>query len=668
MAEKVMVPTLTLDSNVLLEKSILEAREELPVRFFASRVLKRIRHHRLQEDEKEISDFCFFRHIPHHDLENFRFIGMHLQSRMQRVIRPSLSVSFNRLLLHSVKSIEAEKMIMVARLQCWIRWMFAKASLDVERKKYFLYEKQMKEIAQRLLHKRHLSAVHIQGIWRRTRARFELEVLRHRRNAIIVIQSYFRQCIAFRKKRSKKLLFNKRTQSAKVVQSTYRMHRRKLMFLEASVYAKKRRLKERRKNMAKWKLECHGSAYQIQQAWKKFRREKGTATFADISPMKEVQDVRQARVARHIVKDCNCSNWNFRCKNWVERYVRPIEEENKLKDKLQPDIQKFKRKRCEEETIAVEILQKTWRRYVARKVLFFLVQTSYKKVIESEEKAYWYNSKTRRSFWTKPSYLKGIDVIHEVDRTDKRKVVDVDNCSFCGSADSSDMYYDATEAETVCKYCKLKLYNSASTKNKRAHNVLCKIEKCAHCDIQLATRECVCGSYCDICFYNLHRKGFLIEHAKDCIQLVKSCEVCHMYAGKFSLHSNGNAYAQVCGTCLDEKPVDPSIEITETTLLPTRIQNVINDLDKDKRLKNYEKIKEEKARLRAKRIMAAIVIENFYRMRIKVRNARSDEVTSRGKRGLLANLIRNLSGNVIQTNMIKFKNLLRQATIRISRK
>lgn len=66
--------------------------------------------------------------------------------------------------------------------------------------------------------------------------------------------------------------------------------------------------------------------------------------------------------------------------------------------------------------------------------------------------------------------------------------------------------------------------------------------------------------------------------------------------------------------------------------------------------------------------MAANVIENFYRMRIKVRNARSDEVTTREKRGLLANRIRNLCGNVIQTNMIKFKNLLRQATVRISRK
>jgi len=587
MAEKIMVPTVTLDSNVLLEKSIVEAREELPVRFFASRVLKRIRHHRLQEDEKQTSDFCLFRHIPHHDLENFRFIGLYLQSRMQRVMRPPLSVSFNRLLLHSVKSIEAEKTIMVVRLQCWFRWMFAKASLDVEREKRFLYEKQMKEIAQRLLHQRHLSAVHIQGIWRRNRARYELEVLRHRRNAVIIIQSYFRQCIALRKKRSKKLLFDKRTQSATVVQSTYRMHRRKLLFLEAISYAKKRRLKERRKNMAKWKLECHGSAYQIQQAWKKFRREKGTGTFkvADISSMQVVQDVSQARVARYIVNDCNCRNWNFRSKNWVERYVRPIEEKNNLKDKMQPDVQKFTRKKCEEETIAVEILQKTWRRYVARKVLFFLVQTCYKKVIESKEKVYWYNSKTRQSFWTKPSYFKGIDVIYEIDRTDKRKVVDVDNCSFCGSADSSDMYYDATEAETVCKHCKLKLYNSASTKNKRAHNVLCKIEKCAHCEIQLATRECVCGSYCDICFYRLHRKGFLIEHAKDCILLVKSCEVCHTYAGKFTLHSNGNAYAQVCGICLDEKPVDSSIEITETILPPTRIQNVINDIDKDKRLR-----------------------------------------------------------------------------------
>lgn len=169
---------------------------------------------------------------------------------------------------------------------------------------------------------------------------------------------------------------------------------------------------------------------------------------------------------------------------------------------------------------AITRIQALIRRFLAQRRVTRLAQTLYSKFVDGESEAdYWFNPRTQRSHWTKPSLLGALDCGLAV-RMPKPEEMFTISCSVC----------EKVTATCYCQQCDAPMCTGCFAKNHRAgqrktHEHLL-IDNCVQCDFQIGTRYCqTCKDiFCDSCFRYMHKKGRLRFHA--CLRYCPVCDNC----------------------------------------------------------------------------------------------------------------------------------------------
>jgi hypothetical protein len=190
------------------------------------------------------------------------------------------------------------------------------------------------------------------------------------------------------------------------------------------------------------------------------------------------------------------------------------------------------RKLNEIKRVAANNIQTFIKGFLGRRFLMRMAQTMYTKYIDGESQMpYWFNPRTGKAFWTKPTLLGPFDCGLPVPmpHIDEQFLVP---CSSC--ADATSTFFCNECNDTLCGPCFLLLHKSA----KKAHHVNIELTNCIQCDFQAGTRYCVnCeDSYCDECNKYVHSKGRLRLHIQTWGH--DPCQNCNSRGSKWNFFNN----------------------------------------------------------------------------------------------------------------------------------
>lgn len=165
-------------------------------------------------------------------------------------------------------------------------------------------------------------------------------------------------------------------------------------------------------------------------------------------------------------------------------------------------------------------IQSMIKSFLGRRLVMRIAQHVYAKYVDGEtESEYWYNSRTKQSFWMKPVLLGIFDCGMAVRMPIKEELLVV-NCSVC----------EASTAIVFCQQCESPHCTACYVRNhqggaRRLHTHVI-IDNCVQCDFQVGTRKCLtCADiYCDSCFKHVHKRGRLRFHAFE--RFTAACDEC----------------------------------------------------------------------------------------------------------------------------------------------
>lgn len=210
------------------------------------------------------------------------------------------------------------------------------------------------------------------------------------------------------------------------------------------------------------------------------------------------------------------------------------------------------RKLNEIKRIAANNIQSFIKGFLGRRFLMRMAQTMYTKYIDGESQMpYWFNPRTGKAFWTKPTLLGPFDCGLPVPmpNIDEQFLVP---CSSC--ADATSTFFCNECNDTMCGPCFLLLHKSA----KKAHHVNIDLTNCIQCDFQAGTRYCVnCeDSYCDECNKFVHSKGRLRLHIQTWGH--DPCQSCDNRGSKWNVNNPIEATnTKFCIPCYKSSYGDP---------------------------------------------------------------------------------------------------------------
>lgn len=174
---------------------------------------------------------------------------------------------------------------------------------------------------------------------------------------------------------------------------------------------------------------------------------------------------------------------------------------------------------------AARKLQGMIRNHLTKRWMVKIAQELYEKYVDgNSELPYWYNPRTKQSFWTKPTLLGQYDVSNATRMPNDLEKYEV-LCATCTSVYAT--CYCIQCSSPYCTPCYIKLHQ---TGNRKMHKTLI-IDNCAMCDIQIALKICrVCKDYfCDSCYVYIHKKGRLRFH--NCQNFIPKCMICNLRSG-----------------------------------------------------------------------------------------------------------------------------------------
>ena len=220
---------------------------------------------------------------------------------------------------------------------------------------------------------------------------------------------------------------------------------------------------------------------------------------------------------------------------------------------------KIEEKIKELKKVAANKIQGMIRGFIGRRQLMRMAQILYCKYVDPESQMpYWYNSRTKASFWKKPRLLGKLDCGMPIMMPSEAEMYDV-QCSVC-ITESSRFFCDECD-DSMCGKCFAKVHR----RGVRAKHTRLDLTLCIQCDFQAGTKLCVqCkDSYCDNCFKIMHKKGRLRLHIYH--WQVDACMSCQDRAAKWSLYDAYTGhYNLICGYCYLESsggvPPRPSKE------------------------------------------------------------------------------------------------------------
>ena len=243
------------------------------------------------------------------------------------------------------------------------------------------------------------------------------------------------------------------------------------------------------------------------------------------------------------------------CKQ-LQRWVRHCLNMKRMKSKSNFKIEE---KIKELKNIAAKKIQGMMRGFIGRRQLMRMAQILYCKYIDPDSQMpYWYNSRTKASFWKKPRLLGKLDCGIPILMPSDAEMYDVP-CTVC-ITESAVFFCDECD-DSMCGMCFTKVHR----RGVRAKHTKLDLTLCIQCDFQAGTKGCIqCkDSYCDNCFKIMHKKGRLRLHIFH--WQVDACMSCQDRAAKWSLYDSYTGhYNLICGVCYLESsggvPPRPSKE------------------------------------------------------------------------------------------------------------
>ena len=176
------------------------------------------------------------------------------------------------------------------------------------------------------------------------------------------------------------------------------------------------------------------------------------------------------------------------------------------------------------------------RRFLGKIHIMKIAQNTYSKFLDQESGAvYWFNPRTEKSFWTKPTMLGSKDCGNPVSmpHPDEQYIV---LCSLCDPDDNPN------SATTFCDECNdvycPNCFKVAHKSARMSGHKTIPLTLCVQCDFQAASRRCIqCKDmYCDNCYKVAHARGRLKLHIfETCTQ---QCTGCHNRAAQWVYQSN----------------------------------------------------------------------------------------------------------------------------------
>ena len=148
-------------------------------------------------------------------------------------------------------------------------------------------------------------------------------------------------------------------------------------------------------------------------------------------------------------------------------------------------------------------------------------QEMYRKFIDLElGEPYWFNGRSKASFWTKPPLLRHLDCGFPVQlaQPDEQFIV---ACDTCNARPPTQHCMDCNSA--FCTPCFEECHRGGKRKGHKTYYM----PPCISCGYQMGTKFCLqCReSYCDTCFTYMHRKGRLAIHSFErAVPLCNSCK------------------------------------------------------------------------------------------------------------------------------------------------
>lgn len=202
---------------------------------------------------------------------------------------------------------------------------------------------------------------------------------------------------------------------------------------------------------------------------------------------------------------------------------------------------------------AATVIQIMIKGFLGRRFIMRMAQTLYSKYVDTESQLfYWFNPRTKASFWKKPKLLGPLDCGLPITMPDPDEQYTV-QCSICEEK-SSTCYCDECD-EPMCGPC----FGTSHRGGQRRFHVMLPFESCIMCEFQAGTKRCIqCqDSYCDCCFRTMHSKGRLRLHiySWNC----DTCAECDERAAKWCKEDPfTRALTMLCGVCYRRNfgPVD----------------------------------------------------------------------------------------------------------------
>jgi hypothetical protein len=176
--------------------------------------------------------------------------------------------------------------------------------------------------------------------------------------------------------------------------------------------------------------------------------------------------------------------------------------------------------------------------YSTGKILMIkLAQAVYSKYKDPEsDMIYWFNPRTEKSFWSKPTLLGDRDCGNPISlpHDDEQHVI---LCKICDPLDAKNALVFCDECDDLfCNDCYEVSHRPLAKKN----HLKIPLTLCVQCDFQAGARYCLqCqDTFCDSCYKTVHRKGRLKLHVFDVC--TEPCGVCHDRSAQWTRSENDN--------------------------------------------------------------------------------------------------------------------------------
>ena len=192
-------------------------------------------------------------------------------------------------------------------------------------------------------------------------------------------------------------------------------------------------------------------------------------------------------------------------------------------------------------------IQVAMKGFLGRRRITRMAQLLYNKYVDKDSGApFWYNPRTKNSFWRKPRLLSTRDCGIPILMPSEDEAYDI---LCCGCANEPANVYCNECDEGQCFSC----FRRIHARGARSKHTQLPFTKCVLCDYQAGTRYCVkCDdAFCDTCFSSMHAKGRLRLHifTWQC----DPCPSCERRAVKWVwTDPYDGAATSLCGVCYTE--------------------------------------------------------------------------------------------------------------------